>query len=67
MMESLFVIIQICEGNEKGPLTFNFLELMCKYIEYPYSLYYLALTIRDVSDTGTQMLKISPHDGIESP
>jgi hypothetical protein len=28
---------------------------MCKYMEYPYSLYLLVLTVRDVSDTGTQI------------
>jgi hypothetical protein len=28
---------------------------MCKYIEYPYSLYFLVLTLREVSDNGTQI------------
>jgi hypothetical protein len=29
--------------------------LMCKYIEYPYSLNLLVLRVREVSDTGTQI------------
>ena len=28
---------------------------MCRYIEYPYSLYLLVLTVRDVSNTGTKI------------